>query len=128
MTISKTALSTGTMDELASGAAKGADEAIGSTRRVANEALDSLQSNVDRLRESVPNAFKTAAAQVEELTRRGMDRAREASVGVRDRAHQAGDKTVGYIKDEPVKSVLIAAATGAAVALLVGWAMRRRSH
>ena len=84
--------------------------------------------SLDSLRETVPAAFSRAAAQVEEITRRGLDRAKEASMGVRDQVYKAGDRTVGYIKDEPVKSVLIAAATGAAVALLVGWAMRSRSH
>jgi ElaB/YqjD/DUF883 family membrane-anchored ribosome-binding protein len=90
--------------------------------------MDSIEAGVESLREAVPNAFTRAAAQVEELTRRGMDRAKDASVGMRDQVYKASDRTVGYIKDEPVKSVLIAAATGAAVALVVGWAMRARSH
>ena len=38
---------------------------------------------------------------------------------LRDRAHRASDGTVNYIKDEPVKAVLIAAATGAALMALV---------
>ena len=116
-----------TTTDLADQAASKADLALRSSRRVANDALDSLESSVDSLRETVPAAFSRAAAQVEEITRRGLDRAKEASMGVRDQMVKAGDRTVGYIKDEPVKSVLIAAATGAAVALLVGWAMRSRS-
>lgn len=117
-----------TANDLADQAANKADLALKSSRRVANDALDSLESSVDSLRETVPAAFSRAAAQVEEITRRGLDRAKEASMGVRDQVYKAGDRTVGYIKDEPVKSVLIAAATGAAVALLVGWAMRSRSN
>lgn len=116
-----------TANDLADQAAAKADLALKSSRRVANDALDSLESTVDTLRESVPAAFSRAAAQVEEITRRGLDRAKEASMGVREQMHKASDRTVGYIKDEPVKSVLIAAATGAAVALLVGWAMRSRN-
>ncbi len=117
-----------TANDLADQAASKADLALKSSRRVANDALDSLESSVDSLRETVPAAFSRAAAQVEEITRRGLDRAKEASMGVRDQVYKAGDRTVGYIKDEPVKSVLIAAATGAAVALLVGWALRSRTH
>ena len=116
-----------TANDLADQAASKADLALKSSRRVANDALDSLESSVDSLRDTVPAAFSRAAAQVEEITRRGLDRAKEASMGVRDQMYKAGDRTVGYIKDEPVKSVLIAAATGAAVALLVGWALRSRS-
>lgn len=116
-----------TANDLADQAASKADLALKSTRRVANDALDSMESGVDSLRETVPAAFSRAAAQVEEITRRGLDRAKEASMGMRDQVYKAGDRTVGYIKDEPVKAVLVAAATGAAVALLVGWAMRSRS-
>jgi ElaB/YqjD/DUF883 family membrane-anchored ribosome-binding protein len=116
-----------TANDLADQAASKADLALKSSRRIANDALDSLESSVDSLRESVPAAFSRAAAQVEEITRRGLDRAKEASMGMRDQMNRASDRTVGYIKDEPVKSVLIAAATGAAVALLVGWAMRSRN-
>lgn len=123
---SKTTAQT-TATDLADQAANKADLALKSTRRVANDALDSLESSVDSLRETVPNAFSRAAAQVEEITRRGLDRAKDASVGVRDQVYKASDRTVGYIKDEPVKSVLIAAATGASVALLVGWALRSRN-
>ena len=114
------------VNDLADQAAGKADQALQSSRRLANNALDSLESGVDTMRDTVPAAFSRAAAQVEEITRRGLDRAKEASMGMRDQMHKAGDRTVGYIKDEPVKSVLIAAATGAAVALLVGWAMRSR--
>ena len=64
---------------------------------------------------------------VEDLARLGIERARRASGAVRQQAVRMGDQTVGYIKDEPVKSMLIAAAAGAATALVVGWLSRSRS-
>lgn len=73
----------------------------------------------DEHEEQGPDAFSRAAAQVEQLTRNGLDRARDVSQRVKDQALRASDSTVGYIKDEPMKAVLIAAATGAALALLV---------
>jgi ElaB/YqjD/DUF883 family membrane-anchored ribosome-binding protein len=91
------------------------------------DAEGALQSTVDDLRERAPAAFSRAAAQVEELTRRSVERARDAGYQVRDRVGRAGDMTVGYIRDEPMKSVLIAAATGAAVAMLIGW-LARSNH
>ena len=117
-----------TMDDVADRAARRADGSIEATRRVANQALDSLQSGVDQIRTAVPGAFARAAAQVEEVTRRGVDRAREASQAAREQALRAGDATVMRIRDEPVKAVLVAAAAGAAIAALVGWAMRSRSE
>jgi ElaB/YqjD/DUF883 family membrane-anchored ribosome-binding protein len=44
-------------------------------------------------------------------------RAREIADDVRRRALQASDKATAYVRDEPVKSLLVAAAAGA---LLMG--------
>jgi ElaB/YqjD/DUF883 family membrane-anchored ribosome-binding protein len=41
-------------------------------------------------------------------------------VQVRDQAMRASDGTLNYIKDEPVKAMLIAAAAGAALMALLG--------
>ena len=117
-----------TVDKAADQAATKASGVIQSTKRVANGALDSLQQSVDELRQSVPSAFSSAAAQVEDLTRRGLDRAKQTSAQVREKVNGASERTVEYIKDEPVKSVLIAAAAGAAMAALIGWVARSRSR
>lgn len=115
------------VEDLADRAAVKAESAIDSTRKAVNSGLDSLESGVDELRSAAPTAFSRAAAQVEELTRRSVDRARDAGQQVKEQVTRAQDVSVGYIRDEPVKSVLIAAATGAAVAILVGWLARSRS-
>lgn len=63
------------------------------------------------------------------LMHRGMESVRHTSQQLRDDARRAGDNTVTYIKQEPVKSVLLAAATGAALMALVNlassWRHRR---
>ena len=118
---------TAAVDNLAERAATKAAAAIDSTKNVTNRALDSLQGGVDSARQTVPEAFGRAAAQVEELTRRGLDRARSVSSGVKDQVSRAGDQTVLYIKDEPLKAVLIAAGVGAGLALLARALMRRGS-
>lgn len=115
------------VENFADQAAARADDAIQSTKTVANQALDSLQSSVNDLRHSGPTALTRAAAQVEELTRRSLERAREATHQVKDQVAHVGDKSVSYIRDEPVKSVLIAAAAGAAMAMLIGWMANSRS-
>lgn len=117
-----------TIDQAAEQAAGKATGMIQSTKRAANGALDSLQSGVDGLRHGVPEAFGNAAHQVEDIARRGIERARQASTQVRDKVHDASERTVTYIKEEPVKSVLIAAAAGAAMAALIGWVARSRRH
>lgn len=117
-----------TATQVADHLADKADQAIGATRRQTTHALDNLESGVEHLRTQAPSAFSRAAAQMEELTRRGVERARDAGNQVRDQAHRASDRAVGYVRDEPVKSVLIAVAAGAAVAMLAGWFARSRSN
>ena len=101
--------------------------AIESTRELVNNGLDSLQSGIDGLREAAPTMLSRAAAQVEDLTRRSMGRARDAGAQVKNQVVKAGDHSVDYIRDEPVKSVLMAAAAGAAMVALIGWLSRSRS-
>ena len=60
------------------------------------------------------------------LARRGVDAVRGSSQLMRERAPRASDRTVNYVKDEPVKSVLIAAAAGAALFALAS--LLARSH
>ena len=55
----------------------------------------------------------------------GVDHVVQTSNQLSDSAHNATARTANYIREEPIKSVLIAAATGAALVALVG--MVRRS-
>ena len=108
-----------TTHDFADQAAQSADNAIKSTQRVANDALNSLSNSVNEARDQAAPVISRVAGQVEDLARRGIDAARERSQQLRDTALRATDSTVGYIKDEPVKAMLIAAATGAALMALV---------
>lgn len=90
------------------------------------DALDSVAHGASDLRDTVPTAITRAAADAEALTRRGIERARQASEAVRLKAERLSDNTVTYIKDEPIKAVLLAAGAGAMVALVIGWFSRSR--
>jgi ElaB/YqjD/DUF883 family membrane-anchored ribosome-binding protein len=59
-------------------------------------------------------------------THRGIEAVRESSKQWLSRAQVATDSTTDYIRQEPVKAVLIAAATGAAVLGLIALLVRRR--
>lgn len=95
------------------------------THTASTSTIDTLHEGISSLRESVPNAIGRTAAQVQSAAQRGLDRARETGQHMRERAQYAGDQTVGYIRDEPVKSILIAAAAGAALAAVLGWLTTR---
>jgi ElaB/YqjD/DUF883 family membrane-anchored ribosome-binding protein len=57
--------------------------------------------------------------QAGKLAHRGVDALNQASHEVRDRVLKASDDTLNYIRAEPVKATLMAAATGAALMGLV---------
>lgn len=90
------------------------------------DALDGVAHGASDLRDTVPSAITRAAAEAEALARRGLERARNATDAVRAQAEHLNDSTVNYIKDEPIKSVLLAAGAGALVAVLIGWFSRSR--
>ena len=58
----------------------------------------------------------------------GYDAARERAAALRESSARAVDSTRGYVRDEPVKSLLIAAAVGAAVIALVEVVRIRRNR
>jgi len=99
--------------------AQTADSAIKSTQRAANTALDSLSTTVQEVRDQAAPAYDRLKGQTQDLANRGMEALRDTSRQVRDTATKASDQTLGYIKDEPLKAVLIAAATGAALMALI---------
>lgn len=112
------------VNTLADKAAATADQAINSTQRLAQRALDGLSNGVDDLKNAATPAIQRVSDQAHALAQRGLDSARDSAQHVRERAHQMSAHTVGYIKDEPLKSVLIAAATGALLMAMLGMLRR----
>ena len=100
---------------LADQAANTADNAIKSTQRATNNAFDSLAGGVQNLRQQAAPAINRAGA----LAQQGVDTVRDSAQQLRERALQATDSTVNYIKEEPIKAMLIAAATGAGLMALL---------
>jgi ElaB/YqjD/DUF883 family membrane-anchored ribosome-binding protein len=113
-------------DSLVDQAAQSADMVIKSTQRAANGALDSLSDSVQDLRQQAAPALHNASEKASALLQSGVDSVRDTSHQIRESALRASDNTKKYIQDEPVKAILIAAATGAALMALVS--LMRRSH
>lgn len=86
--------------------------------------LDTSNSLIDR----AATATDHAATQAMDAAKRGVAAVRNGSQHMLDQAHHASDSTVSYIRHEPVKSMLIAAATGAALMALVGLMTRPRDR
>ncbi len=106
---------TATTNDLKNAAAETSESA----RRATSEALGQVEAAAHSLRDRVEPTVARLASQAETLARRGIDAVRDSASTVRERATHANDTAVRYVKDEPVKAVLIAAATGAALMALV---------
>ena len=81
-------------------------------------------SNLPLQNNSVAEKVSHAIDQADALASRGVEAVRDGAQQIRDKAHSVSDSTVSYIKEEPVKAVLIAAAAGAALMALLSLASR----
>jgi ElaB/YqjD/DUF883 family membrane-anchored ribosome-binding protein len=104
---------TDTANDMVEQSSQATQEAVKATQHAANGALDALQGAVHDLRRQAAPLF---------------DSVRDGTHQLRVKAAHASEDTVNYIKHEPVKSMLIAAATGAALMALISLFTSHRSH
>ena len=131
MTINNPQFPTSAEAQANAAAGRAAAEAAGltdTTRRVANEALDHVESAIQSAQANVQPTVARIATQAETLARKGLDAVKDSAYQMRNRAQTLGDVTVRYVKDEPVKAVLIAAATGAALMALLSLVQSARRN
>lgn len=107
-------------------AADSANHLINKTHSAITGSEKTIKEGLDTLREAVPASLARASTQAEDLARAGIQKARAAGAQVAEQAHHVGDSTVSYVRKEPVKALLMAAAAGAAATVLIGWATRDR--
>ena len=105
-----------------------AGQAIDATRNLANHALDMTEEKIQSMRSGVKPALEKFSRKAEDYAQQGMDMAIQAKDKARDSLSQYSAATGRYVADKPVQSVLIAAAVGAAVALLVSSARNRNRY
>jgi ElaB/YqjD/DUF883 family membrane-anchored ribosome-binding protein len=92
--------------------------------QVANGAEHAVHSVRDRI---APAATRLAS-QAEDFAHRGIDAVRERSGQLRERATYAGERGTQYVRDQPMKSVLIAAAAGALIVALLSLGRSGRTY
>ncbi len=88
-----------------------------SSTHLADQAAQSAEHVIRSSKEVVNNAIDNVASSVRDTSRQ-----------LQNRVLRASDGTVNYIRDEPVKSVLIAAAAGAALVAVAGLLSRARQR
>lgn len=101
------------------GALHGADKAIDATRQYAHDAVETVESKIHSLRGNVEPAIDKLANKAQHLAHQGMDAAVYAKERAQDSLVRYSDATSRYVTRQPVRSVLMAAAVGAVLALLL---------
>ncbi len=98
------------------------------SRQYAADALHQAGEGLHEARDRVAPLVDRFTSQASDYARRGVHAVRDGSLSLRDKAYRASDHTVGYIKDEPIKSILVAAAAGAAIAAIIGYVRSRNRY
>ena len=83
-----------------------------------------MDKTIDHIKETADEVRATAQGYIE----RGTSVVREGSAKIKDSVSQLSDRTATYVHEQPVKSVLMAAAAGAAIAILAGMITHNRSR
>ena len=100
-------------------AAQALSHAQASAQALAQETKDSLSDAVHTLIHDVSPVLVRLGEQLAALSRQGVHAVQAGTHRVSEKAHDATDCTVGYIRKEPVKSVLLAAGVGALLVTVV---------
>lgn len=109
----------GVADTFADALAHTAGEAVRSSNQIAHQTLDQLADRVDSARLQAAPVFDRLAHRADEMKYRGVAAMRDGSQRLRYQAVRATDSTLGYVRQKPVRSLLFAAALGAAATLLL---------
>ncbi len=88
------------------------------------QALDGVAASAQRARDEAMPRLDAAADRADAVIDSASHRVRDAAESLRGRAQQATNSAQAYVKEQPMKSVLWAAAGGAALMALASLALR----
>jgi ElaB/YqjD/DUF883 family membrane-anchored ribosome-binding protein len=128
ITPSNTASAQQNARQAADGLLNSADKAIDHTRTYANHALDAADSKMHELKRAVEPALDKLSSKAQAIAQQGMDMAGQAKDKAKESLSHYSTVTSRYVAEKPIQSVLIAAAVGAAVALVVSAARNRNRY
>lgn len=108
------------------GALDGAQHAVKATREAAESTMSKAEESVKEWREGVDPVISDLAAKAQALAEKSINYCAHTGTRLREQMEDYTDATTRYVRDQPGKSVLIAAAAGAAFALVTMALSRRR--
>lgn len=124
-----------TIDRLADDAKKVADgvsgatkDVIESTRKSAKAASDTVEELANSAMDKGEPVVRDMAARAQDAAIRSIDFCSECGVRAQKQIADAREATTQYVKDQPLKSLAIAAASGAVLASIFLWADRKNRN
>lgn len=96
--------------------------------QTAGTAMDLAENKVRGLRGNIDPVVDKLASKAQQLALQSLDMAGEAKDRTQQSLSRAAGATTRYVSEQPLRSVLIAAVVGAAVALLVSSSLHRRQN
>lgn len=106
--------------------ARDARDSLGDSQSAANPALDRVSSEVGDAHGAASQSLQRALDRTEQFGHHTLDAVRDGSQQLRRKAEGVTDASADYIRHEPIKSVLMAAAAGVALAALGSFFTRAR--
>jgi ElaB/YqjD/DUF883 family membrane-anchored ribosome-binding protein len=115
--------STASIDHLADKAG----DVIEQVQVAAHKVVGQVQSEAKDLTQEAPKLVDLAADALKAYTRKGASLAKDASALAREKAGVYADSAANRVRKDPLKAILVAAAAGAAVALVASYAAKKRN-
>jgi ElaB/YqjD/DUF883 family membrane-anchored ribosome-binding protein len=104
---------------------QGADKAVSSTRQFANDTLNKAENKMRDVRGNMEPMVDMLTTKAQKFGRQSLDLAAEAKDRTEQSIRRAADVTTKYVSEQPLRSVMIAAAAGAAIAMLISASRQR---
>jgi ElaB/YqjD/DUF883 family membrane-anchored ribosome-binding protein len=104
---------------IADRAAGKVQDGIRDAQQTAKDAGNAVSNKVEDLRSQAGPTLAKAVGRAQSIGRQGMDAVSDAAQRARNFSANASDLIIDYTKENPVKALLIAAATGAAILGLI---------
>jgi ElaB/YqjD/DUF883 family membrane-anchored ribosome-binding protein len=96
-----------------------ADAATDKVQGGIREAGATLSSKVDEIRSDAAPGLRQTAARVQAMGKQGFDSLSDVAARARDTVSSTSESIISYTKENPVKALAIAAASGALLATVV---------
>jgi ElaB/YqjD/DUF883 family membrane-anchored ribosome-binding protein len=102
------------------------DDLVKQGQDFVDKAADRLHNGISSARQTATKIGERAADQTQTILGRGIHGAKAAAQQVRESTAQASESLVTYTKENPIKAILIAAASGALLLTLFNALSRSR--